>query len=212
MSLSNRILSIYKSRKTIFELLDHLDYETSEYDNFSINEIDAMFANSQLDVLLSNTSNDKKVYVKYYIDETSPKQIKPSNLDDIIEDLYNTELVLSKKDTLIVIIDDKPNETILTKIKYLYDHNGIFVIIFNIKQLQFNILNHSLNPKRIRVLEEKEMTDFKQTYHINHSNQLPEISRFDPLAMALLLRPNEIIEIIRDSVTSLEYKYFRICV
>ena len=47
----------------------------------------------------------------------------------IIEDLFVIEEVLTKKDTLIVIIDDEPNDSILSRIKYLYDHDGIFVII-----------------------------------------------------------------------------------
>jgi len=39
---SNRVLSIYKSRKTILDLLDYQDYLVEDYTGFSINEIDAM--------------------------------------------------------------------------------------------------------------------------------------------------------------------------
>jgi hypothetical protein len=63
MSNSNRILTLYKSRKTILEHLDNLDYETKEYVGFSINEIDAMYVNKQLDMLISHKSNEKKTYV-----------------------------------------------------------------------------------------------------------------------------------------------------
>ena len=44
---SNRILSIYKARNTILEFMDKLNYDISEYNTFSINEIDAMFINNQ---------------------------------------------------------------------------------------------------------------------------------------------------------------------
>jgi DNA-directed RNA polymerase subunit H (RpoH/RPB5) len=212
MSKSNLILSIHKSRQTMFEILEKQEYDVSEYSDFSINEIDAMYTNSQLDVLLTNTTNDKKVYIKYYIDPNI-KQIKPIGLDEIIEDLYNIDTVLTKKDTLIIIMFDKPNETILSKITYLYDHEGIFVVIFNIKQLQFNILNHSLNPQNVKVLEdEAEINAFKQKYHVNSNKQLKEIGRFDPFAMALLLRPGQIIKIIRSSPTASEYEDYRVCV
>jgi hypothetical protein len=90
---SNRILSIYKSRKTILEQLYNQDYNVNEYNEFSINEIDAMLTNEQLDMLITQNTNNKKVYIKYYF---ISKQIKPQNLDDIIEDLFTIENVLTK--------------------------------------------------------------------------------------------------------------------
>jgi DNA-directed RNA polymerase subunit H (RpoH/RPB5) len=205
---SNRILSIYKSRKTITELLTHQDYDTSGYDNFSINEIDAMFANSQLDMLVSNEKNDKKVYVKYYL---TAKQIRPANLDDIIEDLFAIENVLTKNDTLIIIIEDEPNDTIITKVKYLYDHDGIFVVIHNINRLQYNILNHKLVPECV-ILGDDEIEEMKKKYNIVNPKQLPEISRFDPQALAIGLRPGQICLFKRESATAMFYDYYRVCV
>jgi len=140
---SNRILSIYKSRKTILDLLDYQDYLVEDYTGFSINETDAMFVNSQLDLLVTHKNNQKKVYVKYLISS----KVRAKDLDDIIEDLIYIENVLQKSDTIIIIIDDEPNDSITAKLKYLYDHDGIFVVIHNIARLQFNILEHTLNPK-----------------------------------------------------------------
>ena len=59
---SNRILSVYKSRKTILELLSYQDYNVNEYNEFSINEIDAMHSNDQLDMLISHNKKNKKVF------------------------------------------------------------------------------------------------------------------------------------------------------
>jgi DNA-directed RNA polymerase subunit H (RpoH/RPB5) len=206
---SNRVLNIYKSRKTIIEILsDNLDYDTEEYETFSINEIDAMFSNSQLDMLMKQKSSERKVYIKYYL---TAKQIRPQNLDDIIEDLFIIENVLTKNDTLIIITEDEPNDTIVTKLKYLYDHDGIFVIIHNIKRLQFNILNHKLVPK-CKVLGETEVVDLKKKYNITNPMQLPEISRFDPQALAMCLRPGDICEFKRDSATAMHYEYYRVCI
>ena len=207
-TISNRILSIYKSRMTMIQLLNEQYYNVTDYENFSINEIDAMYANSQMDMLVSHETNQTKVYVKYYL---TAKQIKPPTLDDIIEDLYQIESVLTKNDTLIIIIEDEPNETILTKVRYLFDHDGIFVVIHNLNRLQYNILKHKLVPE-CSVLTEDEVTALKQEYNINNLSELPEISRFDPHALALCLRPGQVIEINRKSDTALEYKYYRICV
>jgi len=208
LSKSNRILNIYNSRKTILEILQiHLLYNVSDYENFSINEIDAMYTNSQLDMLISNNDN-KKIYIKYYL---SSKQIRPQNLDEIIEDLFIIDNILTKEDTLIVIIDDEPNDTIVTKVKYLYDNDGIFVVIHNINRLQYNILNHKLVPE-CKILNNKETEELMKKYNMKDIMQLPEISRFDPQALALCIRPKDVCKFNRNSLTSLEYNYYRVCI
>ena len=206
---NNRILSIYKSRSTIIEILsDNLGYDTKEYEGFSINEIDAMYSNSQLDMLLEHTDTKRKIYVKYYL---AAKQIRPQNLDDIIEDLFMIENVLTKEDTLIVITEDEPNDTIITKLKYLYDHDGIFVVIHNIKRLQYNILTHKLVPE-CKILGKSELEELNKKYNISNPMQLPEISRFDPQSLAMCMRPGNICEFKRNSATAMHYNYYRVCV
>jgi len=209
---SNRIISIYKSRKTILDLLDEQAYNVSEYTGFNINEIDAMFVNSQLDMLINHQTNSKKVYIKYYLSvKNTNGQIRPQQLKDIIEDLYELESILTKNDTLIIIINDEPNDTIISKIKYLYDHDGIFVVIHNIKRLQFNILQHTLIPS-VLILTESETTELKEKYNLKNILQLPEISRFDPLALAICMRPGEVCKITRKSATALNSDFYRVCI
>jgi DNA-directed RNA polymerase subunit H (RpoH/RPB5) len=211
-SNSNRILSIYRSRDTLLKFMEKLNYNTLEYKEFSINEVDAMFANSQLDMLLTNTSDNKKVYIKYYFtSKTVSKQIRPNNLDTIIEDLYDIENVLSKDDTLIIVIDEEPNDSIITKVKYLYEKDGVFVVIHNIKRLQFNILNHSLVPY-VEILPENAVEELKKTMNIKDVKQLPEVSRFDPVSLAIALRPGQVVKYVRGSQTALKTDYYRVCV
>jgi DNA-directed RNA polymerase subunit H (RpoH/RPB5) len=207
-SNSNRILSIYKARQTIIELLDHQSFNTKEYDGFSINEIDAMVSNNQLDMLVTNQNTNQKAYVKFYLNS---KQIRPAGLDDLIEDLYTIENVLAKTDSLIIIIEDEPNDTIITKLKYLYNHDGYFIIIHNIKRLQFNILNHKLVPECF-ILNEKDIDLMKKKFNIKDLKQLPEISRFDPQALAIGLRPGQVCMFNRESATAMFYEYYRLCV
>lgn len=208
VSKSNRILSIYKSRKNILDILSSIDYNTEEYEKFSINEIDAMYTNQQLDMLIQKNEDTKKVYIKYYLNS---RQIRPQNLDDIIEDLYVIDNVLTKNDTLVIIIDDEPNDTIITKLKYLYDHDGIFVVIHNIRRLQYNILEHKLVPYCL-VLNKDEIDLLMKKYHIKDPMQLPEISRFDPQALVMCIRPGEICKFTRNSSTAMEYNYYRVCI
>jgi DNA-directed RNA polymerase subunit H (RpoH/RPB5) len=208
MSSNNRILRIYKSRVNILKQLGNQGYNVTDYSEFSINEIDTMFSNKQLDMLVTNENTDKKTYVKYYLDA---KQVRPQYLDEIIEDLFSVETILTKDDTLVIIIDGEPNDTIISKVNYVYNHDGIFVVIHNISRLQYNILEHTLVPP-IRILTEGETNQIMGKYNMKDITQFPEISRFDPQALAIALRPGQVCEIERKSVTVMKYEYYRVCV
>lgn len=200
-------MTIYNSRKTVLSQLEEQGYTIGDYDMFSINEIDAMYRTNQLDMLLTKKSDGKKAYVKYLI---KIKQLRKDNLDQLVEDLYEVEQVLEKKDTLIVIVNEEPNDTIVTKIKYLYDHSGMFIVMHNIRRLQYDLLQHELVPYA-RIMTPEEVEELKLKYHISSISQLPEISRFDPQALALGLRPGEVIKIERKSNTAMNYNYYRYC-
>jgi len=49
-------------------------------------------------------------------------------------------------------------------------------------------------------------------YQIKSKTQLPEISRFDPQALVIGIRPGEICKIQRPSSTALTTDYYRVCV
>jgi DNA-directed RNA polymerase subunit H (RpoH/RPB5) len=214
MSTSNRILSIYKSRNTILEHMETLGYDISEYKTFSINEVDAMLSNDQLDMLVENKTTNRKVYIKYYFSAKtgSSGQLRGPKLDLIVEDLIDIEGVLTKNDSIVIIIDEEPNDGIIAKMRYLYDNQKIFVVIHNIKRLQFNILQHELNPKEITILSDAEVEELKVKLNIKSVMQLPETSRFDPLCLAIMLRPGQVVKYIRTSSTALEAPYYSICV
>ena len=55
------------------------------------------------------------------------------------------------------------------------------------------------------------MNKIMEKYNIRERKQFPEISRFDPVAMALGMRPNLVCEIIRPTKSTIESKYYRLC-
>jgi DNA-directed RNA polymerase subunit H (RpoH/RPB5) len=205
---SSLISSIYKSRKTLIELMKNQNYNVDEYEYFSINEINIKYQNKQLDMLLEkNTENNKtKLYIRYYLGKSLRSQIQ-----DIIDDLFNLSEILTKNDTLLIIIKENINDILMQDLKHIWEQDGIFIIVQNIASLQFNILNHILVPPH-RILNENEVVTMKQKYNIVNNTQLPEISRFDPVACAIGIRPGEICEITRPSKVAIETKYYRICV
>ena len=89
--------------------------------------------------------------------------------------------------------------------------NEIFVIIINLKRLQFNILKHDLVPPH-RILTSDEKIAIKNKYNINTDEEFPVLNRFDPVAQVIGIRPGQVCEIIRPSKTAIEAPYYRMCV
>ena len=205
-SNNSHIVNIYNSRKNLLEILESRGFNIENYKNFSINEISTLFDNNQLDMLIENQNINKKIYVKYYV----AKVIKAQNLYDIIEDLFNLENILTKNDDLIIVIKDEPNETLQQVVKDIWNSDNYYISLLNIKRLQYNILNHKLVPKH-NILNKEEIDLVKKRFNITNNNELPDISYFSPVSLVLGIRPGDIVEIERNSRTSITSKFYRIC-
>lgn len=215
---SSLISQVYKSRSVMLQLMKKQGYDISEYEGFSVNEINTMKTNNQLDMILEKTGDKDeseelpektsaiKIYIKYYLG----KSLRPNNLQEMIDDLFTVEEVLTKNDTLLVVVKDELNETMINTIKHIWESEKIFIILLPLMRLQFNILEHVLVPAH-RVLSEIEKINVKKRYNIMNDGEFPEFSRFDPVAQAIGIRPGEVCEIIRPSKTAILAPYYRIC-
>jgi DNA-directed RNA polymerase subunit H (RpoH/RPB5) len=210
---SSLISAVYKSRNILLELLQKQEYEIKDYEGFSVNEVNIMKSNNQLDMILEKKETDEitkrknKIYVRYYLAKT----IRPQNLQEMIDDLFIVEEVLTKADTLLIVVKDEPNETIINTLKHIWEKDNIFIIIHSLKRLQFNVLNHVLVPPH-RIIKGDELINIKRRYNIMDNSQFPEISRFDSVAQAIGMRPGDVCEIIRPSKTAIQAPYYRVCV
>jgi len=221
MSKSSLISSIYKSREVILELLQTQNYDINNYRGVDINEINTLYETSMLDIIVEkNIIEDgqeskgepeniikEKMYVHYYLDG----KISQTKIQNLIDDLFITEEILTSNDALFIIIEQEPNETINNFVHHIWEKDGIFVIVQSIKRLQFNVLNHELQPK-FKILNEQETNYVKKKYNIINDSNWPEISRFDPVCKATFIRPGQIFEITRPSKTALVSNYYRICI
>lgn len=225
------VSNVYKSRKNLLQIFESQDYITSDYENFSINEINIMFQNNQLDMLLekkedevqnnkgelgldeNNTQNEKinkknKLYIRYNLD----KKLTESVITNLLDDLYNEdEPLLTSNDTLFIVIKEEVNDTMKRIMKQVWEKQGLFVIFESIHRLQYNILNHSLVPPH-RIISKEEIQTLFQKYNITSSDNLPEISRFDPVAKLIGIRPKQICHILRPSKSAITSNYYRVCV
>ena len=210
---SNIISSIYKARQTIIALMRKLDYNVTDYEHFSVNEVNTMFQNKQMDMLLEKSKEDprtgrkNKIYILFYL----AKAIRPANIQEMIDDLFNLEETLTKEDTLLIVAKDEMNDTLMATLKHMWETDKIFIVVQNIKRLQFNIHEHTLVPPH-RVISDDERAVIKTKYNITDDVQFPDISRFDPVAQAICLRPGQICEITRPSKTAIQSIYYRLCI
>ena len=145
---SSLISSVYKSRSILLDLMKMQGYNVDEYEGFSVSEVNTMKTNNQLDMILeknkvnADEKRQSKIYIRYYL----AKSLRPQNLQEMIDDLFNIEEVLTKDDILFIVVKDEVNETLSNAMKHIWEQDGIFIVIQNLKRLQFNILKHAMFP------------------------------------------------------------------
>ena len=93
--MSSETTTIYNSRKTLLEILSNLGYNMDDYNSFSMNEVEAMTRNSQLDMLveyspeMDTAYKNTKIYIKYML---ASKAIRlKAMLEELVEELFDLE-------------------------------------------------------------------------------------------------------------------------
>jgi DNA-directed RNA polymerase subunit H (RpoH/RPB5) len=199
------VSSIFTSRKNLLDILKEIGYKTEDYEGYSINHVLSLIKNNQLNLLLHKENH--KLYVKYAVDGS---RITSQAVHKLKDEFFGDEPVLEKRDTLMVIIKDEPNDNIKETLDEIWNIYGIYINIINIHRLQFNILKHQWVPKHM-LLNDEQIAELKIKYNIQSNSELPTISRYDAVASIICMRPTQVCKIIRKSRTSLESEYYRIC-
>ena len=211
-SYSPLISKIYKSRNILLEILKDRGYSVDDYTDFSVTEVQAMYNNKELDMLLEHSTEkksngeNKKLYVKYHL----TTRLGSSHIYDYVDDLFDIEEVLTSEDDLIIISKDKTNQTIRDLVEQLFIKDKKFVNIYNFHDYLFNVLDHEMQPT-FRILNNDEKQEIMKRYNIVKDKEFPDISRFDPVSQAIGVRPGQLIEITRSSPTAVKSLYYRIC-
>lgn len=210
MASNNLILKLHTSRVNLLKQCESLGYNVSEHMDVSNLEVDKLYANNKLDMIVENEKN--KIYIKYsFPTDKKSNTFTKKDLDNLKDELFDVENTLTKNDILMIVVDDEPNDSLITRMKYLYEQDGVFIVIHNIKRLQYNVLDHTLVPQST-ILTDDELKDLMVKYNIRDLSQLPQVSRFDPQSLAICLRPGQVCKYTRKSISSLEHDYYRVCV
>jgi DNA-directed RNA polymerase subunit H (RpoH/RPB5) len=210
---SSVINTIYNARNNLLTQLGSRGYSIDEHSGCSVSEVNSMHQNDQLDMLMTaEISAERPIATKIYVKFFMGKKLAASNVQEIVDDLFVFEdQVLKKEDALLVVSKDEPNEALINYQKHTWERHGIFITIICVQRLQFNILNHEYVPPH-RAMTAGEMENTKKKFNVMNNDQFPEISRFDPVAVAIGLRPGQLCEIMRPSKTAVWSRYYRICV
>ena len=212
---NNSVKHIYNSRKNIIFYLKNLGFDVSKYETFNIAEINAMEQNStnefsELDFEVFKTNDKQEIEtctIKYYI----RVNIKQTILEGMVNDYYMEKNDNKQKSSLIIITLNPINDTLRKCIKQLWKRYSEYVVLMDLSCLQFNILEHTFVPPHVK-LSSDEKKELYEQYNIKNDLQLPEISMFDPVAKAILLKPGGVCKITRNDKISLENVMYRICV
>jgi DNA-directed RNA polymerase subunit H (RpoH/RPB5) len=210
-STNSYIKQLYTSRNTVISYLKNNEYDCSDYENFCFQEINIMKDTDNLSFMVENSLGEK-CYVKYEIDVTFKHNVlKKNSIVALKQKIFDgDEPILKKKDTLFIVTTNYSEDSVHAMIKNSWETEGIFIVLFNLAHLQINILKHTYVPNHIKLTDE-EADEFYKKYNVNET-QIPEISRFDPVARALCLRPKQICKITRYDKISYKNDYYRICV
>jgi DNA-directed RNA polymerase subunit H (RpoH/RPB5) len=210
--MESKIISlIINGRRNILELMEQNGYDTSAYNSFTRSEVIALNQYKQLDMILPKKDSDSKIYIRFSLDT----KVTSSNITSLAEALFEPREdqplpVLTKNDILYIVFMTDPNETVTNVLKYLWETQNIYIIPQSLPRVQFNIMKHSLVPMH-RIMSETEVEELKKTRNIK-LEEFPKISRFDPVAQAICMKPGQVCEITRPSKTSVVSLYYRHCV
>lgn len=199
---------LFISRTVILDILKkNRGFNVDDYEGIGSHELQAMCKNKQMDMLVTNNETGNKIFIKYHI---QPPKLKQNHVYEYMEDLFDIEQILNDNDELIIITNDKINDNLREMLSNIYKNDGKFVTVLNLNDYLFNILNHKMVPPH-NVLSQDEKEEIYKKYYITADKELPEISRFDPVALAMGIRPGELVEITRSSPTAITTKYYRLC-
>jgi len=113
---------------------------------------------------------------------------------------------------IIIVSPSRPSESVLSVlIKHIAERENVFVQIFEIRKLGFNISKHRKVPQH-RLCKENEKPEVIKMYSLKSIEQLPKIRSQDAMAQFIGARPGDLVEVIGLCETSADNLRYRYCV
>jgi DNA-directed RNA polymerase subunit H (RpoH/RPB5) len=210
---------LYRSRKTLLNLLALRGYATKQYEKFGPIEIAAMAAASlgtagtgafRMD--LERQGSEGKITrcrVEYSINRI--KNRIPGFLDALTEE-GNEAAIDTATTELVVVLLEPVVETFHIASMTALASKSLHVSFFQAHTIVNNPLEHVLVPKH-EILPSSEHAAFLSEHKIKSKANLPLIKfHEDMIARVIGLLPGDIVKITRPSPSAGEYISYRVCV
>jgi DNA-directed RNA polymerase subunit H (RpoH/RPB5) len=219
-SKSSFLKQLYVGRSNLLSYLKRIGFECDAFDHFTLEEIDMMRSRQLLDFKVDMPGNGEQCYIKYLVESDKEKKptktsnlLKKDTVDQLVDEFFSEEdpMLRRKEDTLIVVTLDYAEDSVHKRLKTLWENDRIFMVVLNLNHLQFNIFEHVFVPAHVR-LTETEKEELYSQLAIANDSKMPQISRFDPVARVILLRPGDVCKITRHDKLSGTNYYYRVCV
>ena len=210
----------FKARKMLLKYLDEYQgfnpatmefdknpgYDITPYSHFSINEVAELLATDNMHMVLKRKNGNGRAFIKFGLGN-----VNKLNLRNWDEEHYPQDM--GDEDEMIMVFFDEVKDNIKQEVTDILKNKNKFVRVFSIDRLQFDVMQHVLVPPHRRLRKDgPEDQEFRRKFNIRSNKQIPDISRFSPVAQIIGLRPGEVCEIFRPSPTAIFSKFYRICI
>jgi len=113
---------------------------------------------------------------------------------------------------IIIVSPSRPSETVMKiLVNHIENRDNVYVQIFEIRKLGFNISKHRKVPHH-RICNENEKPAIMKQFNLKSIDQMAKILSQDPMAQFIGARPGDVVEIVGMCVTSAENLRYRYCV
>ena len=201
------IYRVFTAYTVLLDILERRGFDVSEYKGFSKAQVAGMIASNQMDLLLKG-GEGKKIYVRFEL-ERAPELLK---LADQFFDAFEEEPpVLTEQDDLIIVSKDGANDSKIEVLNDLWENRKLFITLLSLSDLQFNKFNAAYVPPSMTILNDEETKEMMVKFYVTELQQLPTMSRYDPIGLLLGIRPGQVCKIERESVAALSLDFYRVC-
>jgi len=118
---------------------------------------------------------------------------------------------ISGDNTKFMFITKDPTPQVTIDTLSLKDFPDKDIQFFTLKELQFNVSRHELQPKFEVIRDETEIEGILQSYQVKSRVQLPLMLKTDAIARYLDAKPKNLVKITRSSPSAAEYVCYRCC-
>jgi len=222
------IRRLYTARATLLSQLASLGHMVEYLQSVSPGEVDRQFQDKELNFVVSGMTPGAHagmgdVHVRFHID----KALRQGHIETLTKEIESMDKFgdksgfLPERDTVVVVSKDMPNDSVKAAVSSAWIQKGIYIVVRGLAELQFNVLTHAKVPPHYKLKgpEDYTITDpkvqelIKKLFDADGKGKanLPGMSRFDPVAKAILMRPGDVCQILRPSENAGYYYYYRRC-